>query len=86
MPSLFEISVAAFAIGMATNANAPDSAHQPKAEVVVEQAATADVLAPPAIAEVLPAPVMADALGEPASKPITNDAAAQTEIAAAALK
>jgi hypothetical protein len=40
MPSIFEISVAAFAIGMATNANVPNTAPAPKAEVTVQQPVT----------------------------------------------
>jgi len=36
MPSIFEVSVAAFAIGMATNTNVPNDAPQ-KPQVVVEQ-------------------------------------------------
>lgn len=39
MPSFFEISVAAFAIGMATNTNVPNAAPQApqKSQVIVEQ-------------------------------------------------
>ncbi len=50
MPSIFEISVAAFAIGMATNANVPNSAPPApqKPQIVVEEQAEASKPAPAA--------------------------------------
>jgi hypothetical protein len=52
MPSIFEISVAAFAIGVATNANVPNNPPQPKPQVIVEQTQDAQAVPAPKPADV----------------------------------